>query len=70
MSAHGSALAHAHGIRPVPSPEQKKEVDMASNRWCRTLIWLAVLAALAIVTASYFQPALVVDLGNRLWSCF
>jgi len=36
----------------------------------RTLAWLAVAIALALVTLSYFQPALVVDLGNRMWACF
>jgi hypothetical protein len=28
------------------------------------------VAALGLVFASYLQPALIVDLGNRLWSCF
>jgi hypothetical protein len=43
---------------------------MRSARLQSALIWLAVVIALALVTLSYFQPALVVDLGNRMWACF
>jgi hypothetical protein len=32
--------------------------------------WTAALAALALVFAAYLQPDLVVDLANRVWSCF
>jgi hypothetical protein len=34
------------------------------------LAGVAAAAALGLVFAAYLQPALVVDLGNRLWSCF
>lgn len=34
------------------------------------LAWLAVVVALGGVFLSYLQPELIVDLGNRLWSCF
>lgn len=34
------------------------------------LIGAVAVAALALVFASYLQPGLIVDLGNRLWSCF
>jgi hypothetical protein len=34
------------------------------------LIGTAVAAVLGLVFAAYLQPALIVDLGNRLWSCF
>lgn len=34
------------------------------------LIGAVAVVALALVFASYLQPALIVDLGNRLWSCF
>ena len=33
------------------------------------LIGAATVAALALVFPSYLQPGLLVDLGNRLWSC-
>ncbi|WP_310461159.1 hypothetical protein [Sphaerotilus sp.] len=29
-----------------------------------------VAVALGLVFAAYLQPGLIVDLGNRLWSCF
>jgi hypothetical protein len=41
-----------------------------SGRWRRVLAWTAVLAALAATFTAYLQPDLVVDLANRLWSCF
>jgi type II secretory pathway component PulM len=43
---------------------------MRSPRLQRALIWLGVVIALTLVTLSYFQPTLVVDLGNRIWACF
>jgi hypothetical protein len=33
-------------------------------------IWLAAATALALVTLAYFDPHLMVDLANRVWSCF
>ena len=36
----------------------------------RLVGWLAVAGALGAVFAAYLQPALVVDLANRVWSCF
>jgi hypothetical protein len=36
----------------------------------RALLWSAAVAAMAAVFASYMQPHLVVDLANRVWSCF
>ena len=32
--------------------------------------WAAATVALAAVFAAYFNPHLVVDLANRVWSCF
>ncbi|MEX8492748.1 hypothetical protein [Sphaerotilus sp.] len=34
------------------------------------LLGAVVATALGLVFAAYLQPALIVDLGNRLWSCF
>ena len=34
------------------------------------LVWLAITSALGAVFAAHLQPALVVDLANRVWSCF
>jgi hypothetical protein len=34
------------------------------------LVGAVAAAALGLVFAAYLQPALIVDLGNRLWSCF
>ena len=36
----------------------------------QVLTGAAAVAALALVFVSYLQPALIVDLGNRVWSCF
>lgn len=36
----------------------------------RLLGWLAVSATLAAVFSAYLQPAVVVDLANRVWGCF
>jgi hypothetical protein len=36
----------------------------------RALAWSAAAAALAAVFMAYLQPALMVDLANRVWSCF
>ncbi|MEY4754528.1 MAG: hypothetical protein RJA44_2203 [Pseudomonadota bacterium] len=46
-----------------PTPPQRRSLR-------RLLLWLAVLTALALVFISYLQPAFVVELGNRFWSCF
>jgi hypothetical protein len=37
------------------------------QRW---LAWSAALLALAAVFAAYLDPHLVVDLANRVWTCF
>lgn len=39
-------------------------------RWTLWAGALAALAALAMVFATYFNPHLMVDLANRVWSCF
>jgi hypothetical protein len=36
----------------------------------RALVGTVATVALGLVFAAYLQPALIVDLGNRLWSCF
>jgi hypothetical protein len=36
----------------------------------RALLWFAAGLVLSLVFFSYLQPALVVDLANRVWSCF
>jgi hypothetical protein len=40
------------------------------TRLQRGLGWSAALLALAAVFAAYLDPHLVVDLANRVWSCF
>jgi hypothetical protein len=40
------------------------------TRWIRLGAWLAALALLAAVFAAYLNPHLMVDLANRVWSCF
>ena len=32
--------------------------------------WLAALAVLALIFTLYLQPAFLVDMADRLWSCF
>ena len=48
--------------------------SVSERRWSARLLraglWLGALTALGLVFASYLQPELVVDLGNRLWACF
>jgi hypothetical protein len=39
-------------------------------RSLRLALWAAALVALGTVFAAYFNPHLVVDLANRVWSCF
>ncbi len=34
------------------------------------LAWLGAGVVLLLVFASYFQPAMVAELANQLWSCF
>lgn len=36
----------------------------------RALLWSAAGLALGLVFASYLRPDLMVDLANRVWSCF
>lgn len=36
----------------------------------RLLGWTAAIVALALVSWSYTQPGLVVDLATRVWACF
>jgi len=36
----------------------------------RAQAFAAALLACALVFFSYLQPALIVELGNRLWACF
>lgn len=36
----------------------------------RVLAWATVLAVLAAVFMAYQNPHVVVDLANRVWSCF
>lgn len=38
--------------------------------WRRAALAAGVGAALAAVFAAYLQPGLMLDLANRLWSCF
>lgn len=40
------------------------------RRLHQVLAGLGIAAALTLVFLSYLQPALIVDLSNRLWSCF
>lgn len=41
-----------------------------SSRWRSVLVWAAVVGALLAVAQAYLSPHLVVDLANRVWSCF
>jgi len=36
----------------------------------RLLLWGAALVLLALVSAAYLSPDMVVDLANKVWSCF
>ena len=47
-------------------------MNMDPGRWWQSR-WLwrtASLLALALVFAAYLQPDLMLDLANRIWSCF
>jgi hypothetical protein len=39
-------------------------------RWARAGLWAGIAVVLAAVFAAYLSPHLVMDLANRLWSCF
>jgi len=39
-------------------------------RWHRWLLYALALAALLGVFALYTRPGFMVDLADRLWSCF
>ena len=36
----------------------------------RLLVWATAAAALAAAGAAYLDPHVVVDLANKVWSCF
>ncbi|RZT97888.1 hypothetical protein EV670_2288 [Rivibacter subsaxonicus] len=36
----------------------------------RALAWTVAVGALLAVFMAYLQPGVVVDLANRIWSCF
>ena len=38
--------------------------------WPQVLWYGAALLTLALVFMAYLQPELMVDLANRVWSCF
>jgi hypothetical protein len=38
--------------------------------WQSALLWAAIAGALAAVFTAYLSPHLMVDLANRVWSCF
>lgn len=41
-----------------------------NSRWWHWSGWLAALAVLAFIFTLYLQPAFLVDMADRLWSCF
>lgn len=41
-----------------------------SRTWPRVALWSAVGAALALVSLAYLNPHLMLDLADRVWSCF
>ena len=51
-----------HTMPATPSPR--------SRRFRSLLLWLLVFVALLLVARAYLSPHLVVDLANRVWSCF
>ena len=36
----------------------------------RGLLWAAVLATLLATFALYLRPSFLVEIGDRVWSCF
>lgn len=48
---------------PASTPPQRR-------RWPALLVWAVVVGALLLVAQAYLSPHLVVDLANRVWSCF
>ena len=38
--------------------------------WQRTLAWAAAIAALLVTFALYQRPDFMIDMADRLWSCF
>ena len=54
----------------VESSAPNERMPSAAAPWRRVLAWGAALLALGLTFMAYLQPELVVDLANRLWSCF
>lgn len=52
------------------SPTMAHDPTPHRRRWLAVLVWAAVAAALLLVAQAYLSPHLVVDLANRVWSCF
>jgi hypothetical protein len=40
------------------------------TRGRRAAAWSAAALALALVFTAYFDPHLMVDVANRVWTCF
>lgn len=38
--------------------------------WQRALVWAAAIAALLGTFALYQRPSFLIDLADRVWSCF
>jgi hypothetical protein len=66
QSGYREAMHSDIGAPPSETSKLKAEPRPIN----RVLLWvLAVLASLAVFGA-YLEPALMVTLGNAIWSCF
>ena len=45
-------------------------VQRVPRMWPRIALWSAAGAALALVSLTYLNPHLMLDLADKLWSCF
>ncbi len=62
--------SRADGSPPPADTPVSPRVAPVSRWWVRALAWVAAAAVLALAFSAYLQPGMVVELGNRLWSCF
>ena len=67
MDPHAPPLC---GSLPPGGAEPPSGGRAAARLWQRGLVWTAELAGLLATFALYQRPDFLVDLADRLWSCF
>jgi hypothetical protein len=63
-------MSEPHGAAGAPAPLAPGPARSAAGLWARLGIWVGVGVVLALVALSYLDPHLMLDMADRLWSCF